>query len=94
MSLSYIVYRKDQSNTRGKIREKFGREYDQISQIIKKNVIYKPIWIVNSKKFFYINNVMNLCWLTSLIKFNFDGVIPKPRGMNLASIFQLTTFIR
>ena len=36
MSLSYIVYRKDQSNTRGKSREKFGREYDQISQIIEK----------------------------------------------------------
>ena len=36
LSLSYIVYRKEQSKTRGKSREKIGREYDQISQIIKK----------------------------------------------------------
>ena len=36
LSLSYIVYRKEQSNTRGKNREKIGREYDQINQIIKK----------------------------------------------------------
>ena len=36
VSLSYIVYRKEQSKTRGKSREKIGREYDQISQIIKK----------------------------------------------------------
>ena len=38
--------------------------------------------------------MMNLYRLTSFIKFNIDGVIPKPRGMNLASIFQLSTFIR
>ena len=37
---------------------------------------------------------MNLCWLTSFIKFNIDGVIPKLRGMNLASNFQFSTFIR
>ena len=36
-SLSYIVYRKEQSKTWGKSREKIGREYDQINQIIKKN---------------------------------------------------------
>ena len=36
LSLSYMVYRKRQSKTRGKSREKIGREYDQISQIIKK----------------------------------------------------------
>ena len=34
--------------------------------------------------------MMNLCWLTSFIKFKIDGVIPKPCGMNLASIFQLS----
>ena len=45
---------------------------------------------MNSKKFFNINNVMNLRWLTSFIKLNIDWVIPKPRGMNLASIFQLS----
>ena len=38
LSLSYIVYRKEQSKTRGKSREKIGREYDQIGQIIKKNL--------------------------------------------------------
>ena len=44
LSLSYIVYRKEQSNTRRKSREKIGREDDQISQIIKKKcVIYKLI---------------------------------------------------
>ena len=37
---------------------------------------------------------MNLRWLPSFIKFNIDGVIPKLRGMNLASNFQLSTFIR
>ena len=42
---------------------------------------------MNSKKIFNINNVMNLSCLTSLIKFNIDGVIPKPLGMNLANIF-------
>ena len=31
--------------------------------------------------------------LTSFIKFNVDRIIPKPSGMNLASIFQLSTFI-
>ena len=31
LSLSYIVYRKEQSKARGKSREKIGREYDQIS---------------------------------------------------------------
>ena len=31
-----MVYRKEQSKTRGKSTEKIGREYDQISQIIKK----------------------------------------------------------
>ena len=31
---------------------------------------------------------MNLRGLTSFSKFNIDGVIPKPHGMNLASIFQ------
>ena len=36
LSLSYIVYRKEQSKTREKSREKIGSEYDQISQIIKK----------------------------------------------------------
>ena len=36
LSLGYIVYRKEQSKTRWKRREKIGREYDQISQIIKK----------------------------------------------------------
>ena len=35
-TLSYIVYRKEQSKTRGKKRKKIGREYNQISQIIKK----------------------------------------------------------
>ena len=34
--INYIVYRKEQSKIRGKSREKIGREYDQISQIIKK----------------------------------------------------------
>ena len=33
--LSYIVYRKEQSQARGKSREKIGRKYNQISQIIK-----------------------------------------------------------
>ena len=36
LSLSYVIYRKENSNTRGKSREKIGREYDQISQIIKR----------------------------------------------------------
>ena len=36
LSFRYIVNRKEQSKTRGKIREEIGREYDQISQIIKK----------------------------------------------------------
>ena len=36
LSLSYIVYRKEQSKTRRKRRERVGREYDPISQIIKK----------------------------------------------------------
>ena len=36
LSLRYIVYRKEQTKTREKSREKIGREYDQISQIIKK----------------------------------------------------------
>ena len=36
MNLSYITYRKEQNETRGKSREKTGKEYDQISQIIKK----------------------------------------------------------
>ena len=35
LSLSYIIYRKEQSKIRGKSWEKIGREYDQISQIIK-----------------------------------------------------------
>ena len=35
LSLSYIVYRKEQSKTRGKSGEKIGRKY-QVSQIIKK----------------------------------------------------------
>ena len=34
--INYVVYRKEQSKIRGKSREKIGREYDQISQIIKK----------------------------------------------------------
>ena len=34
--LKLYSYRKEQSKTRGKSREKIGREYDQISQIIKK----------------------------------------------------------
>ena len=37
---------------------------------------------------------MNLCWLTSFVKFNIDRVIPKPRGINLVSTFQLSTFIK
>ena len=37
---------------------------------------------------------MALRRLTFVIKFNIDGVIPKPRGINLPSVFQLTTFIR
>ena len=37
LSLSYIVYRKEQSNARGKSTEKIGRKYDQISQIVEKN---------------------------------------------------------
>ena len=36
LSFRYIVNRKEQSKTRGKIREEIGREYDQMSQIIKK----------------------------------------------------------
>ena len=32
----YLVYRKEQIKIRGKSREKIGREYDQIDQIIKK----------------------------------------------------------
>ena len=32
----YIVYRKEQSQIRGKSRGKTGREFDQISQTIKK----------------------------------------------------------
>ena len=63
-------------------------------KLLKRSVTYKLISIVNPKKFFSINNVMNLRWLTSFIKFNIDGVIPKQREMNLASIFQLSTFIR
>ena len=70
LSLSYIVYRKEQSKTRRKSRERIGREYDQISQISQSH------------------------WLTSFIKFNIDRVIPKPHGINLASIFKLSTFIR
>ena len=42
LSLSYIVYRKEQSNTRGKSREKIGRKYDQVSQIVEKKC-YKLI---------------------------------------------------
>ena len=34
--ISYLVYRIEQCNIRGKSREKIGRKYDQISQIIKK----------------------------------------------------------
>ena len=63
-------------------------------KLLKRSVTYKLISIVNPKKFFSINNVMNLRWLTSFIKFNIDGVIPKQCEMNLASIFQLSTFIR
>ena len=33
-SISYLVDRKEQDRTRGKSREKIGRKYDQISQII------------------------------------------------------------
>ena len=33
--ISYLVYRKEQNNNRAKIREKIGRKYDQISQIIE-----------------------------------------------------------
>ena len=32
--ISYLVYKKEQSKIRGKSREKIGRKYDQISQII------------------------------------------------------------
>ena len=32
LSLSYVVYRKEQSKTRRKSRERIGSEYDQISQ--------------------------------------------------------------
>ena len=40
----FYSYRKEQSKTRGKCREKIGKEYDQISPIIKKrSVIYKLI---------------------------------------------------
>ena len=31
-----MVYRKEQSKTRGKSREKIGREFDQTNQIIKR----------------------------------------------------------
>ena len=37
---------------------------------------------------------MNLRWLTSFINFDINGVFSKPRGMNLAIICQLSTFIR
>ena len=37
---------------------------------------------------------MNFHRLTSFIKFYIVGVIPKPCGINLASIFKLSTFIR
>ena len=36
LKLSYILCRKKQSKIRGKSREKVAREYNQISQIIKK----------------------------------------------------------
>ena len=36
LSLSYIVYRKEQSKISEESREKIGREYDQVNQIIKK----------------------------------------------------------
>ena len=39
-SISYIVYGKEQSKIRGKSRKKIGREYGQISQIIKRSVIH------------------------------------------------------
>ena len=38
--ISYLVYRKEQSKIRGKMREKIGRKYDQISQNIKKVLLF------------------------------------------------------
>ena len=66
----------------------------KLVKLLKRSVIYKSVKTVKSKKFFNINNMMNLRRLTSLIKFYIDRVIPIPRGMNLASIFQLSTIIR
>ena len=34
--INYLVYRKEQSKSGEKSREKIGREYDQISKIVKK----------------------------------------------------------
>ena len=44
--------------------------------------------------FFNVNNMVNLCRLTSSYKFNIGRVIWDPHGMYFASIFQLSTFIR
>ena len=94
MNLSYIVYRKEQSKIRRKRREKIGREYDQISEIIKKKYYLQIHLNCQLQEVSNVNNMMNLHRLTSFITFNIDRVIPKPCGMNLACILQLSTFIR
>ena len=50
-------------------------------KLLKRSVIYKLIGIVKSKKFFSVNNMVNLRRFTSFIKFNIGRVIPKPRGI-------------
>ena len=49
LSLSYIVYRKEQSKTRRKSRERIGREYDQISQISQSHCLASLIKFSNDK---------------------------------------------
>ena len=73
----YLVYKKEQGKIVGKSIKNTERKYDEISQIIKK-ICY--LWILLS------------CQIQE-VKFNIDRIIPKPRGMNLASIFQLSKFI-
>ena len=69
----------------------------KLVKLSKRSVIY--LWThlnCQLQEVFNISNVMNLCRLTSFIKFNIERMklIPKPQGMNLANIFQLSTFTR
>ena len=56
-------------------------------KLLKRNVTYKFIQIVNSKTFFNVNNMIYLRSLTSFIKFYIDRVIPKPCRMNFSTFF-------